>query len=307
MTPQFIDQRPVDNTAATVVALMRTPPATLRLADLGESLLDCGSADRVWDQHVQIAPGRDRDIAAHDVQLWRSRGWKVVTVLDPDYPDQVRAARRPPALLMAAGQLAADDFAVAIVGSRRPSRAGLAFAASLARSLVDRDVTVVSGLAAGVDTAAMSAAVESGGRIVAVMGTGLDRTYPASNFALRERIVERGGLVLSQFLPGFRGARWAFPARNRVISAYTEAAVIVEASERSGTRHLAAEAVATGRRLVLHRNVAEGTTWGRALEGHPAVFVAGSAGEAIDQLERIAAADESMCAHLAPALVSAAW
>ncbi|WP_079631168.1 DNA-processing protein DprA [Mycobacteroides abscessus] len=287
--------------AATVVALLRDLPPTLTVVELGESLLEAGSADQLWDQHVKGASGPDREFAARDIERWSTRGWEVVTVLDPGYPDQVRAARRPPALLMAEGQLVADDHAVAIVGSRRASLTGIEFARHVARGLVECDVTVVSGLAAGIDTAAMTAAVESGGRVVAVVGTGLDRTYPAVNIGLRERIVECGGLVLSQFLPGFPGARWAFPARNRTISAYSEASVIAEASEQSGTRHLAAEAVETGRRLVLHRSVADGTTWGRALTSHPAVFVVDTAGEAIDQLERIAAADEALRGRMAPA------
>lgn len=291
--------------AATVVALMRDLPATLRPAELGDRLLEAGSAEQLRAAHAQ--DGADCDAAAHDVQQWAARGWQTLTVLDPEYPDSIRAARLPPALLMAQGQLVADDCVVAIVGSRRASPAGLSFAASLARGLVDRDVAIVSGLAAGVDTAAMSAAVESGGRVVAVIGTGIDHTYPATNAGLRSRIVQHGGLVLSQFLPRFRGAPWSFPARNRTINAYAEVSVIVEASERSGTRHLAAEAVATGRRLVLHRSVVEGTSWGRRLADHPAVFVTDTPGEAVDQLERIAAADDAVRSRLALASMDTVW
>ncbi|WP_276824291.1 DNA-processing protein DprA [Mycolicibacterium mageritense] len=286
---------------------MRTPTPTLTTADLGEALLDCGSADLLWDGHVVGAPGPDRDAAARDVHLWQSRGWRTLTVLDTVYPDAIRAARRPPALLMTDGQLVADECSVAIVGSRRASPAGLAFAVSVARALVDRDVTVVSGLAAGIDTAAMTAATESGGRVVAVIGTGLGHMYPPANAELREQIVQGGGVVLSQFLPGFRGAAWSFPARNKVISAYAEASVIVEASELSGTRHVAAEAVATGRRLLLHRSIADGTTWGRAMVGHPAVFVVSTAADAIEALERIAAADGSMQGRMAWAVANTTW
>ncbi|WP_074302770.1 DNA-processing protein DprA, partial [Mycobacteroides abscessus] len=235
------------------------------------------------------------------------RGWSTLSVLDAYYPDQVRAARRSPALLTAEGTLVGGDYAVAIVGSRNASRHGIDFARSLAVALVDRDVTVVSGLASGIDTAAMTAAVEAGGRVVAVIGTGLGYTFPSANAELRGQIIRRGGLVLSQFLPGFGGARWAFPARNRVISAYSEVSVIVEAGEGSGTRHLAVEAVAHGRRLVLHRGVAQGTSWGAQLAGHPAVFVVGSAGEAVEVLERIAAADDAVRGRLAPAAAGTPW
>lgn len=300
------------SSAATVVALLRDLPKTLKLVDFGETLLDSGSADQLWDEHVGASllavPGTepDRDAAARDIEKWHARGWKVLTVLDQEYPDRVRAARRPPALLIAEGTLAADDYSVAIVGSRMASSAGRDFAASVARGLVAHEVTVVSGLAEGIDTAAMTAAVELGGRVVAIVGTGIDRAYPAANAQLQATIAERG-LVLTQFLPGFRGARWAFPARNRTMSAYVQVTVIVEASEQSGTKHQALEAVAHGRRLVLHRGVAEGTTWGRTLADRPDVFVVETPGEAITQLEQIAAADQSVRAHLAPVPAGTAW
>lgn len=298
--------------AATVVAVMRNPPKSLTITELGDALLEASSAAAVWDTHVgaTLMPvpgsGPDRDAAARDIDEWTARGWKVLTVLDPAYPDLIRAARRPPALLMAAGQLVTDAYSVAIVGSRHASPAGVDFAVSVARGLVDRGVTVVSGLAEGIDTAAMASALEQGGRVVGVIGTGLDNAYPASNRALQAAVAERG-LLLSQFLPDFGGALWSFPARNRTMSAYAEVSVIVEADEGSGTRHQAVEAVAHGRRLVLHRRVATGTSWGRALVDHPAVFVADTAGEVIEQLERIAAADHALRSRLAPVSAGTAW
>ncbi|OBY29472.1 DNA-processing protein DprA [Mycolicibacter kumamotonensis] len=298
--------------AATVVALMRTPPKTMKQGELGEALLDNGSAEQVWDAHFAAAlipaPGMepDRDAATQDVTQWHRRGWKVLTVLDPDYPDRVRAARRPPALLMAEGSLAVDDYAVAIVGSRHASRAGLEFARGVATGLAAHDVTVVSGLAEGIDTAAMTAALDLGGRVVAVIGTGLDQAYPVANAALQATVAERG-LVLTQFLPGFRGAKWAFPARNKTMSAYVQVTVIADASEQSGTKHQALEAVAHGRRLVLRRSVAETTTWGRALVDRPGVFVVDTAYEAIERLEQIAAAEDSVRDRLAPVPAGTAW
>ncbi|UQX13457.1 DNA-processing protein DprA [Candidatus Mycobacterium methanotrophicum] len=300
------------STAATVVALMRTPPKQVRLSDLGEMLLDSGSAELTWGEYADATllpvPGRDpdRNSAARDIEQWQARGWKVLTVLDPDFPENVRAARRPPALLIAQGKLIADDPAVAIVGSRKASPTSLGFARSVATGLVDHDVTVVSGLAEGIDTAAMTAALALGGRVVAVIGTGIDRTYPVSNAQLQAAIAEHG-LVLTQFLPGFPGARWAFPARNKTMSAYAQATVIVEASEQSGTKHQALEAVAHGRRLVLHSSVAETTTWGRDLVDRPDVFVVDTAGQAIAQLEQLAAAEESLRAHLAPVPAGTDW
>jgi len=291
---------------------MRDLPPTLKLAELGEKLLDSGSADALWDEHIgatlMAVPGTepDRDTAARDIERWRDCGWGVHSVLDEHYPGRVRAARRPPALLVSDGTLVTDDYGVAIVGSRKASHGALEFAASVARGLVEREVTVVSGLADGIDTAAMTAAIELGGRVVGVIGTGIDRAYPATNTALQATIAERG-LILTQFLPGFSGARWAFPARNKTMSAYAHATVIAEAGEQSGTKHQALEAVAHGRRLLLHRSVAEGTTWGRALADRPDVFVVDGAGDAIARLEQIAAADQSVRARLASAPAGEAW
>lgn len=197
--------------AATVVALMRDLPPTLKLAELGEKLLDSGSADALWDQHggatLIAVPGTEPDCetATRDIEQWRERGWGVHNVLDGHYPDCVRAARRPPALLVTNGTLVTDDYGVAIVGSRKASQGALEFAAGVARGLVDHEVTVVSGLADGIDTAAMTAAIELGGRVVGVIGTGIDQAYPATNAALQTTIADRG-LILTQFLPGFRGA-----------------------------------------------------------------------------------------------------
>lgn len=298
--------------AATVVALLRDLPKTITMASLGEALLDSGSADQVWDEHVGATllavpgTGPDRDAAGRDIEQWGARGWRTITVLDRDYPGRVRAARRPPALLMAAGTLANDDYSVAIVGSRKASRAGLDFAAGVAHGLVEHDVTVVSGLAEGIDTAAINAAIALGGRVVGVIGTGIDRAYPAPNAKLQATVAQRG-LVISQFLPGFPGAKWSFPARNKTMSALTQATVIAEATEKSGTKHQAMEAVAHGRRLLLHRDVAQGTTWGRTLVGRPDVFVASTPDEAIEQLQQIAAADQTVRSRLAPVPAGTAW
>ncbi|MFV8172434.1 MULTISPECIES: DNA-processing protein DprA [Mycolicibacterium] len=298
--------------AATVVALLRDMPNMLTMAGIGEALIEAGSADRLWEEHVGATlvavPGTepDRDAAAREIEQWAERGWRTLTVLDPEYPDRVRAARRPPALLMTAGTLAADDHSVAIVGSRKASDAGLDFARGVALGLAAHDVTVVSGLAEGIDTAAMTAALGVGGRVVGVIGTGIDRAYPAPNAKLQATVADRG-LVISQFLPGFPGAKWAFPARNKTMSAYSGVTVIAEASEKSGTKHQAMEAVAHGRRLVLHNSVASGTSWGRELCDRPDVFVVSTAGEAVAQLEQIAAADQTVRSHLARQPVGTAW
>jgi DNA processing protein len=139
---------------------------------------------------------------------------------------------------------------VSIVGSRKASAQGLRDASELARSLVDAGVTVVSGLAEGIDTAAHSATIEAGGRTIAVLGTPLDRAYPQQNRALQVRIA-REHLLISQFAIGSTVRPSHFPVRNRTMALLSDATVIVEAGEKSGSLHQGWEALRLGRPLFI--------------------------------------------------------
>jgi DNA processing protein len=143
---------------------------------------------------------------------------------------------------------------VAIVGSRHPSPDGLRRAAKLGRSLVSHGAVIVSGLAEGIDTAAHLAAIESGGRTIAVLGTPLDKPYPASNRDLFERIAA-DNLIVSQFAPGASVQPRNFPIRNRTMALIAHATIIVEAGEKSGTLHQAWEALRLGRPLFLLESI----------------------------------------------------
>lgn len=151
---------------------------------------------------------------------------------------------------------------VAIVGSRKASDTGLKRARILADALVARGITVVSGLAEGIDTAAHTQAIESGGRTVAVIGTPLDEFYPRSNRALQERIGAEH-LLVSQFASGTKTHRSHFPLRNRTMALISDATVIVEAAEKSGTVHQAWEALRLGRLLFLMESLTndKSLTW----------------------------------------------
>jgi DNA processing protein len=152
---------------------------------------------------------------------------------DLRYPALLSAIPAPPRLFVR-GALDADDaLAVAIVGSRRPTPYGLAIAERLASELAARGVTIVSGLARGIDTAAHRGALTAGGRTLAVLGCGLDIVYPAENTALARAIEARGALV-SQFAPGVPALAGHFPARNRTLAGLALGVVVVEAAERSG-------------------------------------------------------------------------
>ena len=152
--------------------------------------------------------------------------------------------------------LLANGTRVAIVGSRKATDAGMRRAAALARVLAERGITVVSGLAEGIDTAAHTAAIRFGGRTIAVLGTPLDRTFPASNRALQAEIL-RDHLAVSQFALGTNTHRSHFPLRNRTMALISDATVIVEAGPRSGTEHQGWEALRLGRLLFVMQSLAE--------------------------------------------------
>jgi len=134
---------------------------------------------------------------------------------------------------------------MSVVGSRTASPRGLDIARSIAAGLVDRDITVIAGLASGVDTAAHVTALETGGRTVAVIGTGINRHYPAENSALQDRIATEG-LVLSQFWPDAPPTKHTFPMRNTVMSGYGRATIIVEGITAGPAEIEALFAVAAG-------------------------------------------------------------
>jgi DNA processing protein len=143
---------------------------------------------------------------------------------------------------------------VALVGSRKVSPEGEQRATQLARALVRRGVVVVSGLAEGIDHAAHLAALENGGRTIAVIGTPLERVYPAKHAELQQRIYQ-DHLLVSPFAPGARTFPSSFPERNRVMARLTRATVIIEASDTSGSLHQAVECEDFGRPLFIARSV----------------------------------------------------
>lgn len=200
--------------------------------------------------------------AIHLIEEWNTLAESFVAYFEPEYPQQLAAAFDYPFILFCAGELRPDLHSVAVVGSRSPSQEGQTFTRSLGAIAARNRVTVVSGLARGIDRAAHEAALEAGGRTVAVIGTSLSVYYPPENEAMQRRIA-REGLVISQFWPGSRPTKRSFPMRNATMSAYSALTVIVEASEESGTRSQAAAAVRHGRPLILTRPVVASTSWGQ--------------------------------------------
>ncbi|QAY68741.1 DNA-processing protein DprA [Xylanimonas protaetiae] len=274
---------------AALVALLRTLRKGERWASVTERVLERGSALAVWHDRTNESLLPDPDLvdaynqALADVGTWVEAGYRLIGILDQDYPARLREIHQAPPFLFAAGQLLADDAAIAVVGSRKASDRGLGIASALADALARMHVTVLSGLAAGVDAAAHTAALAAGGRTVAIIGTGISRQYPAENRALQRQIMERG-LVLSQFWPDAPPQQHNFLMRNAVMSGYGRATVVVEASEKSGARAQARMAVEHGRPVVLTDHVVATNDWAKALAGRPGVHVAHGYQEALDQI-----------------------
>ncbi|MFE6912284.1 DNA-processing protein DprA [Streptomyces erythrochromogenes] len=200
---------------------------------------------------------------------------RLVTVLDPQYPANLRLIPNLPPFLFHLGDLEERDArSVAIVGTRGASEDGMRRAARMARGLVEEDVVIYSGLAKGIDTAAHTATLDAGGRTVAVMGTGIAaKIYPAQNKGIAARIVEEGGALLSQFWPTTAPATYTFPRRNVVTSGSTMGSIVIEASATSGAKMQARIAHEHGKQVFLIRSLATKEPWaakmieeGRAVE-----------------------------------------
>ena len=147
----------------------------------------------------------------------------------------------------------------AIVGTREPSEQGARVAASVTKALVAADVTIVSGLAKGIDTIAHQTAIENGGRTIAILGTPLDRSYPSQNRALQEQIMKEH-LAISQFPSSHPIEKRNFPLRNRTMALLSHATVIIEAGDTSGTLHQGREALRLGRPLFIHARILKSTS-----------------------------------------------
>ena len=161
---------------------------------------------------------------------------KTITIGDPLYPSSLKEIDDPPAILFYQGNPEClNKRSLAMIGSRAASYSGQKAARKLAESLSRRGICIVSGMACGIDTAAHEGCLEGGSPTVAVTGCGLDRVYPAENLPLRNRILENGGLILSEYAPGEKPAGWHFPVRNRIITGLSGATILMEAKVRSGS------------------------------------------------------------------------
>jgi len=183
----------------------------------------------------QLAAARNRLDPTQIIELCQKDQIDILSFQDERYPKQLRTIPDPPPILYAKGSLLRSDaFSLAVIGTRRNTRYGERQTERLTSALVQSGFTIISGLALGIDGIAHRAALKSGGRTIAVLGSGLHRLYPPEHKPLAQRIIESGGCVLSEYPPLHPSAKWTFPQRNRIVSGLSLGVLVVEAPLRSG-------------------------------------------------------------------------
>ena len=209
-----------------------------------------GTEESLLHRGIEAATSREAGEKAHEVREACERiGAGIVTLGSDEYPALLASIPDAPLVLYRRGSLDPGRGPVAIVGSRAPTDAGKGFARSLAADLAFQGITVVSGMARGIDASAHEGALAAGGETIAVLGCGVDVLYPPEAGRLREAILDRGAVV-SEYPPGTPPLPRRFPARNRIISGMARAVVVAEAAARSGALITARVALEQGREVL---------------------------------------------------------
>jgi DNA processing protein len=255
--------------------------------------LDEAADDRLFEideQKITLDQLEDK------VHAWAAEGISLVTVLDEAYPMNLRMVHDRPPVLFVRGQLQeGDERSIAVVGTRKATDRGIEQARQIVREAVQAGYVVVSGLAAGIDTAAHKGALDSGGRTLAVIGTGLREVFPKENAELQSQL-GRETAVVSQFWPGQGARRWTFPQRNAVMSGFARATVVVEAGNTSGARMQARFALEHGRPVFLLRSLLD-HEWARMYASErPGTYVVDSGDEIVAHLDRLYSEDLALLA-----------
>ena len=211
-----------------------------------------------------LALGKSLELAAEELGRIKALGHTVIALDDSRFPQRLSEIYDPPLVLYLAGNPEAiDQYGVAVVGTRHPTPYGVGVAERLACDLAARGLTIVSGMARGIDTAAHRGALNAHGRTVAIWGTGIDVTYPKENQKLADQILANGGAILTEFPLGTFPAPQNFPIRNRIISGIAIGVLVIEAGEYSGTRVTARCALEQGRDVyAVPGNVTNKLSWG---------------------------------------------
>ncbi|MBN1872487.1 MAG: DNA-processing protein DprA [Candidatus Omnitrophica bacterium] len=206
--------------------------STSRIIDArGEELVSVPGIDEKTASRIK---GLDKRDAAGELKFAREHGISIISIFDEAYPKNLKNTYSPPIVLYIKGRIVAEDEdAIAVVGTRMPSQYGRSFCEHISAELASRGITVVSGMARGIDTVAHKGAMKKG-RTIAVLGSGLERIYPPENKRLFEEICDRG-CAISEFRLKTPPYRFNFPRRNRIIAGLALGVLVVEASEKSGS------------------------------------------------------------------------
>jgi len=241
-----------------LISTFRTPQAIFRASrsELEAAGLSSGVAQ-------SIASGCAFDEAVDQQQKLADAGAQLVTMTDPRYPPPLLQIFDPPPMLYVRGRTELlASLMIGVVGTRRPTAYGTAVAARFAKDLSGAGLTIVSGMARGIDTAAHRAALEAGGDTIAVFGCGVDEVYPSENRKLAEQIAAKG-LTVSEFPMGTPAYPQNFPVRNRIIAGMSAGVIIVEGGEYSGSSITAKLAIEQGREVfAVPGNITSKMSWG---------------------------------------------
>jgi DNA processing protein len=270
----------------TTAGLVEEAGSTIRLLEGDAPGLEGTGAAMAGALGRRVDEG-EVDHYAQLIRGWAADGLRLVTVLDVDYPANLREVYNRPPFLCVRGELRDEDTrAIAVVGTRRPSTRGLVQARQFAAGLARDRVTVVSGMALGIDTAAHEAALDAGGRTLAVLGTGINRVYPPSNGSLAARILGQGAQV-SQFWPDAPPTRASFPIRNVVTSGLALGTVVVEAHGKSGASMQARVCLEHGKRLFLVRSLVMQEAWAQRYAQRASATVVDAVEDVLEVVEEL--------------------
>ena len=245
---------------------------------LSQLLADFKTAEQVYDYFLthggtflkkytsaygieQLKEHASRELMHEMLLTMQKHDMGVISQDAPDYPDSLRNIPSPPAILFYRGNLQClRGKCISVVGSRHASVQGIEATKSLCAELSQNGVTIISGLAMGIDTAAHEGCLNGGSPTVAIMSCGIDVDYPIENAGLKEAIVEHHGVLLSEYPPGTRANRYVFQVRNRIISGLSRALVMMESRIQSGSMLTVQHALDQGREVYAYPGI-PGTEW----------------------------------------------
>ena len=202
------------------------------------------------DNYDKMLFSWDTNYLNNYIRNFENIGVTMVTYVSKSYPKLLKETLSPPAVLYCKGDISLlKTVCVAIVGTRRASKYGKEITYKFAYDIANAGITIVSGLADGVDTQAHKASLDAKGKTIAVLGCGINNCYPATNQPLYERILDNGGLIISEYKPNDKVMPYHFPARNRIIAGLSRGVLITEATEKSGSMHTKEYALENNRDL----------------------------------------------------------